>query len=82
MPEIYIVSYCDKNFKPTVTAFSNEEAATRCFDAFRLNRDYKNVCLDKVPVYNSFVCSPDLPVSPSEDHFRGILNKAFEGVDN
>lgn len=53
-PAIWIVSYCDKRFIPTVTAFSNEEAALRCAEAFRLCSEYKNVCVDEVPIYSSF----------------------------
>ena len=54
--DIWVVAYYDnEDTEPTVTAFSNEDAATKCFETF--TKTHTHLCIDKVPVYSSFVCS-------------------------
>lgn len=53
---VWIVSYfASIDGEATVTAFSNEEAAQRCYEAFRKDKSY--VALDKVPVMSEFFTS-------------------------
>ena len=58
MQIIYIVSYMNKNdTESTVTAFNNEEAAEKVYNYFCNKYDY--VWLDEVPLYSSFIISPN-----------------------
>lgn len=58
MDDIWIVSYMNANdISPTITAFSNEDAAYGCYKYFS---KYHNCCwINKLPVYSHFLTSEE-----------------------
>lgn len=53
MNKVFVISYQDKNNEePTVTVFSEENAAKSCFDFFKNN--HARCWMDEVPVYSKF----------------------------
>jgi len=58
MENVWIVGYFDEcDSKPTVTAFSNQQAAIKCYKYFF--RIHKYVFIDKCPVYKNFITYQD-----------------------
>ena len=56
--DIWVITYYDKaDTEPTITAFSDEDAATKCFEVFK--KTHLHSSMDKVPVYSSFTCIED-----------------------
>ena len=53
MDYVYIVTYYDKSYtEPVVLAFSNLDAAERCYRTFKDSHDVASI--GRVPVYKSF----------------------------
>lgn len=49
---VYIVTYWDGEEEPTVTPFSNREAAEKCYEYF--NKIHKCCCIDECQIFSTF----------------------------
>ena len=49
---IWVVTYCDKDDKPVVTAFGNIEAAEAYYNYYKLYHD--RCYIDELGIYNKF----------------------------
>lgn len=52
MNKVYIVTYWDAGEEPVVTAFSNRDAADRCYRYFKIDHD--GCCIDECNIYQDF----------------------------
>lgn len=51
---VWIVTVSNPSEEPIVTAFSNEEAAQKCYSYFKEYGLFNTVCLDKCKVFDHF----------------------------
>ena len=51
--EAWSVIYWDEGEEPVISLFDNEEAARKCYEYFKLNRD--GCCIDECNIYSDFL---------------------------